>query len=160
MCTRCAYVHYQNPRIIAGTLPLQGDAVLLCRRAIEPRKGFWTLPAGFMENGETTLEAACRETLEEAAAPVDLHGLYTVFNLPHISQVYMFFKASLTEHGFGVGPESLETRLFMEEEIPWTELAFPTVARTLQHYFSDRKTGHYPVRVEDIRGFRKPGPPP
>lgn len=156
VCTHCAHVHYQNPRIIAGTLPFQGDAILLCRRAIEPRKGFWTLPAGFMENGETTFEAACRETLEEAAAPVDLQGLYTIFNLPHISQVYMFFMASLTEAGFGVGPESLETRLFTEEEIPWTELAFPTVYKTLKYYFNDRKNGAFPVRIEDIRGFQKP----
>lgn len=135
---------------------MQGDTVLLCRRAIEPRKGFWTLPAGFMENGETTLEAACRETLEEAAAPVDLKGLYTIFNLPHISQVYIFFLASLTDAGFGVGPESLETRLFSEAEIPWGELAFPTIYKTLKHYFSDLKTGHFPVRIEDIRGFQKP----
>jgi len=151
VCIDCGVVHYINPRIIAGTLPVYEGKVLLCRRAIEPRKGYWTLPAGFMENGETTAEAAARETIEEAEAKVDLHGLYTVFNLPHISQVYMFFRGDVIEGKFGVGTESLETQLFEEQDIPWNELAFPTIYRTLKLYFEDRKTEQYPVRIEDLQ---------
>lgn len=150
VCDQCGTIHYINPRIIAGTLPVWEDKVLLCRRAIEPRKGFWTLPAGFMENGETTSEAAARETIEEAEADVNIHGLYTVFNLPHISQVYLFYRCDLIEGRFGVGQESLETQLFEETDIPWDELAFPTIYKTLKHYFEDRKNGEFPVRVEDI----------
>ncbi|CBL45816.1 Nudix hydrolase [gamma proteobacterium HdN1] len=157
VCTRCGHIHYQNPRIVAGTLTTHESRILLCRRAIEPRKGFWTLPAGFMENGETTLEAASRETQEEALANVDVQGLYTVFNLPHISQVYMFFRAQLVGEVFGVGTESLDTKLFLEDDIPWGELAFPTIQRTLSHYFQDRKHGEFPVHVEDIRGFPQRG---
>lgn len=150
VCDHCGTIHYQNPRIIAGTLPVVGDKVLLCRRAIEPRLGFWTLPAGFMENGETTEEAAARETIEEAEAKVDIQGLYMVFNLPHISQVYIFYRAAVVNGEFGVGVESLESRLFEEHEIPWSDLAFPTVGRALKHYFADRQSGEFPVRVEDI----------
>ncbi len=156
VCAACGTIHYSNPRIIAGTLPCLGDSVLLCRRAIEPRYGFWTLPAGFMENGETTSEAAARETLEEASAPVTNLELYTIFNLPHISQVYIFFRADLTDAGFGVGSESLETRLFTESEIPWNEIAFPTVSIALELYFRDRVTNEYPVRVRDVRGSHRP----
>lgn len=155
VCDHCGTIHYQNPRIIAGTLPIVGDKVLLCRRAIEPRLGFWTLPAGFMENGETTQEAAARETIEEADARVDIQGLYMVFNLPQISQVYIFFRADVIDGEFGVGVESLETRLFEEHEIPWNELAFPTIGRALKYYFADRQSGDFPVRVEDITYPRK-----
>lgn len=151
VCTDCGVIHYINPRIIAGTLPVYEGKVLLCRRAIEPRRGYWTLPAGFMENGETTAQAAARETIEEAEAEVDLHGLYTVFNLPHISQVYMFFRGEVIEGKYGVGVESLETQLFEEQDIPWNELAFPTIYRTLKLYFEDRKTEQYPVRIEDLQ---------
>ena len=157
VCNSCGIIHYINPRIIAGTLPVHEDKVLLCRRAIEPRKGFWTLPAGFMENGETTTQAAARETLEEAEAEVNIHGLYTVFNLPHISQVYLFFRAELIDGIFGVGEESLETQLFDEADIPWDELAFPTIHRTLKLYFEDRKNDHFPVRMEDIQPRIKKG---
>ncbi len=150
VCDNCGAIHYLNPRIIAGTLPIVGDKVLMCRRAIEPRLGFWTLPAGFMENGETTQEAAARETVEEADAQVHRLALYMVFNLPHINQVYLFYRAEVIDGLFGVGVESLESRLFSEAEIPWNELAFPTVARALKHYFADRISGAYPVRVEDI----------
>lgn len=150
VCERCGTIHYMNPRIIAGTLPVVGEQVLLCRRAIEPRLGFWTLPAGFMENGETTQEAAARETIEEADARVDIRGLYMVFNLPHINQVYIFYRAEVIDGAFGVGVESLECRLFDEKDIPWDDLAFPTVARALTYYFSDRQQADFPVRVEDI----------
>ena len=154
VCTQCHFIHYQNPRIVAGCLPVWGEQVLLCRRAIEPRRGFWTLPAGFMENGETMAEAAMRETDEEARARVrDLH-LYTLFDLPHISQLYVFYRAELVDLDFRAGEESLEVQLFHEREIPWNELAFPTVGRTLECYFADRREQHYPVRNEGLAAFR------
>ncbi|WP_253444224.1 NUDIX hydrolase [Halomonas sp. Y3] len=149
LCDECGTIHYQNPRIVAGTLPVSGTRVLLCRRAIAPRRGYWTLPAGFMENAETTGEAAARETREEACAEVALQGLYAMINLPHINQVYMMFRADLVG-GFAAGPESLEVALFEEHEIPWEELAFPTIERTLRHFFKDRDGGHYPLHVSDI----------
>ena len=150
VCDSCEIIHYQNPNIICGTLPIHEDKVLLCRRAIEPRKGLWTLPAGFMENGETTQDGAARETWEEALAKIELKGLYAIFNLPQINQVYMFYRGHVIDGEFGVGEESLEVALFKEEEIPWDELAFPTITRSLKFYFEDRIKGEYPVRVEDI----------
>ncbi|GHE20177.1 NUDIX hydrolase [Halomonas urumqiensis] len=149
LCDECGTIHYQNPRIVAGTLPVSGSRILLCRRAISPRKGFWTLPAGYMENAETTVDAAARETREEACAEVDIHGLYTLINLPHINQVYMIFRADLVG-GFDIGPESLEVALFEEHEIPWEELAFPTIERTLRHFYSDRVADDYPLHISDI----------
>ena len=150
ICDSCDEIHYQNPRIITGCLPIHADKVLLCRRAIAPRINFWTLPAGFMENGETTEQGAMRETEEEAQANVSVQSLYTLFNLPHISQVYMFYRAVLTDLDFSPGIESTDVRLFSETEIPWNELAFPVIRNTLKHYFSDRKTGAYPIHIEDI----------
>ena len=149
LCDDCGTIHYQNPRIVAGTLPVRDGRVLLCRRAIAPRKGYWTLPAGFMENAETTLEAAARETWEEACARVDVHDLYTLINLPHINQVYMIFLADL-QGDFAAGPESLEVAMFAEEEIPWDDLAFPTIERTLRHYFADRENAAYPLHISKI----------
>ncbi len=149
LCDECGTIHYQNPRIVAGTLPVSGSRVLLCRRAIAPRKGYWTLPAGYMENAETTVEAAARETLEEACAEVTVHGLYTLINLPHINQVYMMFRADLVG-GFDAGPESLEVALFEEDEIPWDELAFPTIERTLRYFYRDRLEGDFPLHISDI----------
>ncbi|MCX4025538.1 NUDIX hydrolase [Endozoicomonas sp. SM1973] len=150
VCSHCQTIHYQNPKIVAGCLPVYKELILLCKRAIEPRKSFWTLPAGFMELGETTLQAAQRETWEEALATVEQLELYTVFNLPHISQVYMIFRAQLKEPKFGSGEESYDVQLFNETDIPWQQLAFPTIEKTLQHYFVDRQSGSFPVRVEDI----------
>ncbi len=150
VCKACQIIHYQNPRVIAGCLVTYADKVLLCRRAIEPRRNFWTLPAGFLENGETLQEGAERETWEEAAAKVDIDELYGVFNLPHIHQIYVFYRGRLVNGEFGVGEESLETRLFAEHEIPWDELAFPTIHKTLKYYFADRQTNTFPVRVRDI----------
>ncbi|WP_456267984.1 NUDIX hydrolase [Kushneria sp. AK178] len=141
LCDNCGTIHYQNPRIVAGSLPIVGDRVLLCRRAIAPREGCWTLPAGFMENGETTPEAAIRETREEACAEIELGGLYTMVDLPHINQVYMIYLARLRDDrvpAFAAGPESLEVRLFQEADIPWSELAFSTITKTLENYFRDR----------------------
>jgi len=150
VCGSCQTIHYQNPKIVVGCLPWWEDQVLLCKRAIDPRHGFWTLPAGFLENGETTQEGAVRETLEEANARVLINGFYTLVSLPHISQVYMFFRAQLTDLDFSPGDESLETQLFKENEIPWNDLAFPTVSFTLRSYFEDRKSGEFRTHVKDI----------
>jgi ADP-ribose pyrophosphatase YjhB (NUDIX family) len=150
VCHACQAIHYQNPKVVSGCLVTHGDRVLLCRRAIEPRRGFWTAPAGYLENGETLQEGAIRETLEEADAGVELDGLYALFNLTHIHQIYVFFRGRLIDGRYGVGEESLECRLFAEDEIPWDELAFPTVSKTLRYYFEDRKTGDFPVRLRDI----------
>ena len=150
VCAQCGTIHYQNPKIVAGCLPEWQGGVLLCKRAIEPRRGLWTLPAGFLENGETLAGGALRETLEEANARVVIHDLYTVISLPHISQVYVMFRATLSDLDFGPGTESLEVALFREEDIPWDQLAFRTIARTLRNYFLDRKHGRLPVHVSTI----------
>ncbi|MHB1214851.1 MAG: NUDIX hydrolase [Thiobacillus sp.] len=151
VCPGCGTIHYQNPKMVVGCIPEWEDKVLLCRRAIEPKYGLWTLPAGFMENGETTLEGAARETWEEAGAHIEIGGLYTLFNLPHINQVYLMFRARLLDLDFQSGIESLETRLFTEAEIPWDAIAFRTVRATLEHYFSDRRTGTFDFHFGDIR---------
>ncbi|MCW2267896.1 MULTISPECIES: NUDIX hydrolase [Pseudomonas] len=148
VCDHCQTIHYQNPNIVAGVLPTHGSRVLLCRRAIEPRRGYWTLPAGFMENGETVEQAARRETVEEACARVGSMCLYQLFDLPHINQVHVFFRAELADLDFAVGVESLEVRLFDESEIPWDELAFRTVSRTLECYYRDRIEQRYPIGNE------------
>ena len=124
--------------------------VLLCKRAIEPRAGWWTLPAGFMENGETSVQGAARETWEEAEARVAELQLYRLFDIPNINQLYMFYRAVVVDGAFGVGPESTEVALFTEEEIPWREIAFSVVHHALKEYFSDRKNEHFPVRVSSI----------
>ena len=151
-CTSCGVVFYQNPNNVVGTLPVYDNRILLCKRAIEPRRGLWTLPAGFMENGETTLQGAIRETLEEAGATIaaDDCQLYTLFNLPYINQVYLFFRTELRAPEFHPGVESLEVELFDEADIPWDELAFPVVRTTLEQYFADRRTGVFPVRMFDL----------
>lgn len=150
ICDACDTIHYHNPKIVAGTVPVYGDKVLLCKRAIEPRIGYWTLPAGFMENEETTAEAAARETWEEAQAKVDISHLYVLIDTTVISQVYMMFLANMPTAEFGAGPESLEVELFAEEDIPWGELAFPTIEKTLRLYFEDRKKGHFPMHQCDV----------
>ncbi len=153
VCTNnsCATIHYQNPRIITGCLPIYEDKVLLCKRAIEPCYGKWTLPAGFMENGESTEEGAARESREEANANLQIEHLYTLFNLPHINQVYFFYKAQLTDLSFCAGEESLDVKLFSQEEIPWDNLAFTVVERTLEHYFSDNQQNTFPLRNETMQ---------
>lgn len=155
VCDHCQTIHYQNPNIVAGSLPVLGDRVLLCRRAIEPRYGFWTLPAGFMENAETLEQAAMRESMEEARANVQLDQLYTVFSLPHVNQVYMMYRATLLDDRYAAGPESLEVRLFDEQDIPWNELAFKTIYYTLKYFFEDRRRGEYVLRSHLIER----GPP-
>jgi len=151
VCSACATIHYQNPKVVVGCLPVWEDRVLLCKRAIEPRHGLWTLPAGFLENAETLGDGAARETLEEARARVDLGPLYTVINLPHISQIYVMFRARLLDLDFGPGTESLEVALFDEAQVPWGQLAFRTIARTLRLFFLDRKLGDYPVHVSTLQ---------
>jgi len=150
VCNNCGTIHYQNPKIVVGCLPEWEDRVLLCKRAIEPRYGLWTLPAGFLENGETLANGALRETLEEAHARVHLGELYTVISLPQINQVYMMFRSRLVDLAFGPGAESLEVRLFDESEIPWESLAFRTIARTLRNYFMDRRRGDFALHVSAI----------
>jgi len=145
ICHHCNTIHYQNPKVVTGTLPVWQDKVLLCKRAIEPRHGKWTLPAGFMENNESLEQAATRESVEEANANINIDGLYTVFSLPHISQVYIMYRASLLDLNFSAGIESLEVKLFTEDQIPWSELAFKTIEKTLRYYFEDRKNNHYPI---------------
>ena len=151
VCDACGMVHYQNPKIVVGCLPVYGDRILICKRAIEPRYGLWTLPAGFMENNETAAEGAAREALEEANARVAIEDLYTVYSIPNISQVYMMFRAKLLDPDVSPGIESLEVKLVTEDEIPWDQLAFTMVRLTLQHYLEDRKRGVFTPRFGEIR---------
>ncbi|MCK0508994.1 NUDIX hydrolase [Aromatoleum anaerobium] len=150
VCANCGSIHYVNPKIVVGAIPEWEDRILLCRRAIEPRHGFWTLPAGFMENAETTAQAAARETLEEACARIEVGEIFTLINVPHISQVHIVYRARLLDLDFGPGEESLEVGLFAEHEIPWDEIAFRTIALTLRHYFDDRRHGTFCFRTSDL----------
>lgn len=150
VCDQCETIHYQNPNLIVGCVPEWEDRVLLCKRAIEPRVGLWTVPAGFMENGETTAAGAMRETLEEANARVDILAPYALYNLPHISQVYLLFRARLRDLDFSAGSETLQVELFGENEIPWDELAFATVRHTLRHFFADRRSGEFRFHMGTI----------
>ena len=160
ICDVCGVVHYHNPKVIVGCIPVWGDKVVLCRRAIEPRVGFWTLPAGFMELGENLQTAASREAMEEANVEVEIDSLYNLFSLPHISQVYVFFRARMVNESFSPGYESLETRLFEHGDIPWDDLAFETVRRSLAYFFSDREKGQFVMRMEDVEPFDpNPGQP-
>lgn len=151
VCENCHAIHYQNPRLVVGTIPIWNQdgqpKVLLCRRAIEPRRGYWTLPAGFMENGETTSQAAIRETEEEAGAKIELHELFSLLNVPHVDQVHIFYRATLLDLDYVAGAESLEVALLSESEIPWRDIAFLTSYHTLKFYFSDqasaKRTGLY-----------------
>ena len=164
VCVSCEEIHYQNPKIVAGCIPEYEGKVLLCKRAIEPRYGYWTLPAGFMELEETSLEAALRETLEEANARVVISELYAVFNLPNVSQVYMMYRSQLLDLDFSAGEESLEVKLFAENEIPWDDIAFTTIKYTLKFFFQDQRNKEFSLHTGDISnqsdgtyGFR-PGP--
>lgn len=151
ICTVCDTIHYQNPKLIVGSIPEWEDGrILLCRRAIEPRHGLWTLPAGFMENGETTPEAAARETLEEANAQVQIGDLYSMYNIPYINQVYLLFRARLLNLDFSPGVESLEVKLFAERDIPWEIMAFRAVSLTLKDYYADRQAGRYQLHIGDL----------
>jgi ADP-ribose pyrophosphatase YjhB (NUDIX family) len=151
-CIVCTTIHYENPLNVVGTLPVWHDRVLLCRRAIEPRRGLWTLPAGFMELGETTAQGAIRETTEEAGARVELEGLYSLINVVRVGQVHLFYRARLLGADFAPGTESLEVKLFAEDEVPWDEIAFRTTRMTLQFYFDDRRQGQFVMHCADIAG--------
>jgi len=150
ICKSCNEIHYQNPKIVAGCIPVWEDKVLLCKRAIDPRFGYWTLPAGFMELGETSVEAGMRETMEEANARVDVDDLFAVFSLPYVGQVYMMFRSRLLDLEFSPGIESQEVRLYKEEDIPWDELAFTTIHATLKFYFEDRRKGNFTLHTGDV----------
>ena len=145
ICEQCDTIHYQNPKIVVGTLPVWKNQILLCKRAIEPCYGLWTLPAGFMENSETLEQGALRESREEANASLELENIYSIISLPHINQVYILYRAKLLDLNFSAGTESLDVRLFNEEDIPWQQLAFKTIEYTLKHYFEERKAGHFTV---------------
>ena len=150
VCERCGTVHYQNPKIVAGCIATWDDRLLLCRRAIEPRCGKWTVPAGFMENGETVVQAAARETVEEACARVHDLQLLGLFNLTHVNQVYIMFRGRLRTPEFAAGPESLEVALVTEAQIPWDELAFTVVTKSLQLFLGDRARGRFDVHVLEV----------
>ncbi|MEQ1881671.1 MAG: NUDIX hydrolase [Burkholderiales bacterium] len=156
VCQSCGNIHYENPRMIVGCIPEWEGRILLCKRAIEPRIGLWTVPAGFMENAETTAQGAQRETLEEANARVEILDLYALFNIPHINQVYMLFRARLLDLDFYPGSESLEVRLFDEPDIPWNQIAFATVRRTLARYYSDRRAGGFHFHIGTIEPMPAP----
>ncbi|HZH57786.1 NUDIX domain-containing protein [Yanghanlia caeni] len=150
VCDQCGAIHYQNPRNVVGVVPVYGDRILLCRRAIEPRLGKWTLPAGFMELGETTAQGAMRETQEEAGAQIELGQLYTIIDVPQAEQVHFFYLAKVVSPALYPGPESSEAAFFRVEDIPWNELSFRTVSSTLRHYVEDARTGVFPVHHYDI----------
>lgn len=145
VCRDCGYVAYENPKIIAGAVVTHGEQVLLCRRAINPQKGFWTIPAGFLEAGEAPHEGAVREAFEEACANIDIKDLLAVYSVRRISQVHMMYRAVLTEPTFSPGAESLEVQLFNWEDIPWDDLAFPSVHWVLNHFHAVKgQTGFAP----------------
>ena len=149
VCPACNTVHYENPLNVVGTVPVWGDKVLLCKRNIEPRKGKWTLPAGFMELDETTSEGAARETVEEAGAQFEMQSLFSVLSVPKVGQVHLFYRAKLTSDQFDPGFETQEAKLFTETEIPWDEIAFRTVKVTLERFFADRTLGIF-VGVHEV----------
>ncbi|GAA5236398.1 NUDIX hydrolase [Verticiella sediminum] len=145
VCDNCGAIHYQNPRLVVGTVPVWEDRVLLCKRAIEPRLGYWTLPAGFMELGETTSLGAQRETLEEAGLQTEPGALFSMIDVPQADQVHCFFLTQVVDGAFAPGPETLEARWALEEEVPWDDIAFRTVSITLERFFADRRAGSFGV---------------
>ena len=150
VCPVCTTIHYVNPKLVVGSVvEWQGD-ILLCRRAIEPRHGFWTLPAGFMENGESTTQAAVRETAEEACARIEIDDLFALVNLPYLNQVHLFYRGRLLDTDFAAGEESLEAALFSEADVPWEELAFRSVTLCLKAYFADRRAGRFVFHEDDL----------
>jgi len=155
VCEHCGTIHYQNPRLVVGSVTEWEGRVLLCRRAIEPRSGFWTLPAGFMENLETLEGCAQREAQEEALADIETGSLLSIINVPHASQVHVFYRARLVEGRFGIGHESLDAALYEEAEVPWPELAFPSVEFTLKCYFEDRAHGREGAHVTTVERIRR-----
>ena len=151
VCDACGSIHYQNPKLVVGCVPEWEGKILLCRRALEPRYGYWTLPAGFMENGETTGQGAARETLEEAGARVELLAPFSMISVPYVNQVHLFFRARLLDLQFKPGDESLEVALFEEARVQWKDVAFRTVGVTLKHWFADRARNSFGFHAEDIK---------
>ena len=151
VCDSCGAIHYQNPKMVVGTLPyirIDGEInILLCQRAIEPRLGFWTLPAGFMENGESSSDGAKRETWEEAGVKYEDSTLYRLFDIPYINQVYLFYLTELESPDFEAGVESLDVKFFTQAEIPWDDLAFPVINDVLDEFFADLAEGEFKVRA-------------
>ncbi len=156
VCERCHTVHYENPKIVVGCIPEWNHRILLCKRAIEPRSGLWTFPAGFMEKDETLEEAAARETLEEAKAEVEISRLYAIFSLPQVNQVYVVFRGTMKNADCGAGVESLEVELVERENIPWSQLAFRVIHETLERYCRDGDHHHDPVHVGTISHLTHP----
>jgi ADP-ribose pyrophosphatase YjhB (NUDIX family) len=150
VCPQCHTIHYENPLNVVGTVPHLGTRVLLCKRNIEPRRGKWTLPAGFMELHETIAQGAARETIEEAGAQFEMEDLFTILNVARVGQVHLFYTARLLSDQFDPGHETMEARLFEEADIPWDDIAFRTVKETLQHYFADRRAGQLTIHTIDI----------
>lgn len=150
ICVACHTIHYENPLNVVGTLPVLGDRILLCKRNIEPRLGKWTLPAGFMELGETASQGAARETTEEAGAQFEMGRLFAVMSVPHVGQVHLFYLAALQSEQFDPGPETQEARLFAPREIPWHDLAFRTVKTALELYLEDQRLGRQTVHTVDM----------
>lgn len=150
VCPSCEFIDYDNPRMITGTIPLYKGKILLCKRSIEPRLGYWTLPAGFMENGETTLEGALRETLEESGSKAIAKQPFSMISIPHVNQVHLYYLAELAQADFHPTSESSEVELFGLDNIPWEELAFSSVTKTLEYFLEDHKTGQYGFHEDKI----------
>jgi len=150
VCDTCQTIHYENPRIVVGCIPEFDDRILVCRRAIQPCYGKWTLPAGYLENGETLVEAMKRETFEEAKARLTAVTPYAVFNLTFVNQVYVMFRGYLVDQDYGPGAESLEVKLLSEHDMPWEDLAFSVIRETLRRYFADRRNGTFPFHMGDV----------
>ena len=150
VCNKCLNVFYENPKVVSGCLLTHDDKILLCKRATEPRSGYWTLPAGFLENNETVEEGALRETYEEANATSKEINLFVMCNLKHISQIYMMYLGKLEDEKYAPGLESEEVRLFSEKEIPWDNIAFKVIEKTIKYYFSDRKNGKFSIHFDTI----------
>ncbi len=151
VCSECGLVHYKNPILVVGCIPIFEDKVLLCKRDIEPRKGMWTLPAGYLENGETVEQGAARETLEESQAMVEDLVPYRMFNIVYVNQIYLMFRANMASDKIGPTPESIEVRLFDQKDIPWDEIAFPVIKETLDDFFKDREQGVYFFKIRDVK---------
>jgi ADP-ribose pyrophosphatase YjhB (NUDIX family) len=155
ICPSCRAVHYQNPRVVVGCIPIWERRILMCRRNIEPRKGYWTLPAGFLENGETTADGARRETHEETGAIVTDLSPYLMVDIVHVNQIYLMFRANLGNTDFHPTPESAEVKLVAEKDIPWNDIAFKAIEKTLRYYFKDESSGNFSFRTDTINDPRK-----
>lgn len=151
VCTNCGLVHYSNPKMVVGCIPELDGQILLCKRDIEPQKGRWTLPAGYLENQESVQEGAVRETMEETRAQVKIIEPYRLFNIVFVDQIYFMFRAELINENFGPTKESIDVRLFHEKDIPWNNIAFKVIKQTLEHYFQDRKKGRFLFKIFDLR---------